>query len=213
MCLGVCAVTRRNKLLCGALSVLIAAQLSVGIYFAAVDGTGPSEFLNRLFVPMCMLSHRPSVQLPPEINLDVYNICRHRWPAVVAFSSVSVAFGTSLSISSDFRREFASGALMSFVSRAPLCCSIADLFTFLIILVTARGPRTNRFPGIPTILDAILRDATIYVLVMAAAQLLFLFSLFAPVGHPYYIKRPDILTACAHSEANPVPTRAVGLLP
>ena len=63
----------RNKLLRGALSVLIAAQLIVGIYFAVVDGTGPSEFLNRLFVRM--LSHRSSVQPPPEINLDVYNVC------------------------------------------------------------------------------------------------------------------------------------------
>jgi len=126
MCLRVYAVSGRNKLLRGALSVLIVAQLSVGIYFAAVDGTGPSEFLNRLFVRMCTLFHHPSVQLPPEINLDVYKICipRHWRPVVVAFSSVSVAFGAHLS--SDFRREFASGVLMTFVSCAPLCCDIAD---------------------------------------------------------------------------------------
>ena len=78
---------------------------------------------------------------------------------------------------------------MSFASRAPLCCDITDLFTFSITLVTTRGPGTSRFPGIPTILGAILRDATIYLLVMAAAQLLFLFSiLFASVGGPYRIK-------------------------
>ena len=83
---------------------------------------------------------------------------------------------------------------MSFTSHAPLCCGIADLFTFLIILVTARGPRTSRFPGIPTILDVILRDTTIYFLVMAAAQLLLLFStIFAPVGDQYHIRGPSFL--------------------
>ena len=180
-------MTGRNKLLCGAISVLIAAQLSVGIYFAVVDGTGLSEFLNHLFVRI--LSHRSSVQPPSEMNLDVYNVCIPRdWrSAVLAFSSVSVAFGTPLP--SDFQREFTLGALISFASRTPLRCGIADLFTFLIIFVTARGPRTSRFPGIPTILDAILRDATIYFLVMAAIQSLLLFStLFAPVGNPYRIK-------------------------
>ena len=112
-------MTGRNKLLRGALSVLIAAQLSVGICLAAVDGMGPSEFLNRLFVRMCMLFHHSSVQLPPEMDLDMYSICIPRdWrSAVVAFSSVSVAFGAPLS--SDFQREFTSGTLMSFASRAP----------------------------------------------------------------------------------------------
>jgi len=102
MCIRVYAVTGRNKLLCGVLSVLIAAQLSVGIYFAIVDGTGPGEFLSRLFV--CMLSHRSSVQPPPEMNLDAYNVCipRDRRPAVLAFSSVSVAFGASLPSNREF---------------------------------------------------------------------------------------------------------------
>jgi len=48
MCLRVYAVTRRNKLIGGALSVLIVAQFCFGIYFAVVDGTSPCEFLNRL---------------------------------------------------------------------------------------------------------------------------------------------------------------------
>ena len=125
LCPRVHAVTGRNKLLRGAISVLIAAQLIVGIYFAVVDGTGPSELLNRLFVRM--LPHRSSVQPPPETNSDVYNVCipRNRQPAVVAFSSVSVAFGTPLA--SNFQHEFTLGALMSSASRAPLCCGIADL--------------------------------------------------------------------------------------
>ena len=78
---------------------------------------------------------------------------------------------------------------MHFTSRTPLRCGITDLSTFLIILVTARGPRTSRYPGIPNILDVILRDATIYVLLIVASQLVFLlFLFFAPVGGPYYIR-------------------------
>ena len=82
---------------------------------------------------------------------------------------------------------------MSFAYCAALCCGIVDLFTFLIILVTARGPRASRFSGIPTISDAILRDATIYFLVMAAAQLLLVSTPFAPVGDPYHIKGLSVL--------------------
>ena len=156
-----------------------------GDLFSAVDGTGLSEFLNRLFLPM--FSHRSSVQPPPGMNLDVHNACIpwDRRPAVFAFSSVSVALTTRLPAliylgSPDVLR----------VSRPSVLCDIADLFTFLIIFVAARVPRTSRFPSIPTILDAILRDATVYFLVMAAAQLsLKLFStLFSPVGGPYHIK-------------------------
>ena len=75
---------------------------------------------------------------------------------------------------------------MYFMSRTHLHCGIADIFVFLIILFTARGPRTRRFPGIPSILDAILRDATVYFLLIVASQLvLFFFVFLAPVCDPY----------------------------
>ena len=179
-------MTRRNKLLCGALSVLIAAQLSAGIYFAVADGTGQSEFFGRLFVRT--LSHRSSVQPPPQVNLALYNICipQEQRPAELAFNSVSVAFGAPLP--SDFQRDFTLGALMFFASHVPLYWGMTDILMFLIILATAKGPSTSRFPGVPTILDAILRDTTLYFLVMVAVQfLLFFSSLFAPVSDPYHI--------------------------
>lgn len=41
----------------------------------------------------------------------------------------------------------------------------------------------DRYPGIPSILDTILRDATVYFIFMFASQLLFqLFLFFAPVS-------------------------------
>ena len=87
-------MTRRNKSLCGALSVLIAAQLSTGIYFAFMYGTGPCELLSRPFVRV--LSHRSSVQPPPEVDLDVYNVCipQEQRPAELTFNGISVASGT-----------------------------------------------------------------------------------------------------------------------
>ena len=62
-------------------------------------------------------------------------------------------------------------------------CGIVDIFAFLIIVVTARRLRTNRHPDMPSVLDSILRDATIYFMVIFASQFLFLlFRFFAPVG-------------------------------
>jgi hypothetical protein len=72
---------------------------------------------------------------------------------------------------------------MQFASRTPLGRGIVDLLTFLIILVTARGPRKSKLPGIPDILNVILQDATVYFLLMFASQLVLFFFLFlAPVG-------------------------------
>ena len=89
-------MTGKNKLLCGVLSALIVAQLSFGIYFAIVDGMGPSELLNRLFVRVSF--HRSSVQKFPEINLEMFYVCvpRERRHVELAFISISVAFGTPL---------------------------------------------------------------------------------------------------------------------
>jgi hypothetical protein len=50
MGLRVYAVTGKNKMVGGALSALIVAQLGFGICAAVVSGTTPCEFLDRLFV-------------------------------------------------------------------------------------------------------------------------------------------------------------------
>ena len=64
-----------------------------------------------------------------------------------------------------------------------LICGVIDIVAFLIILITARRSRVARYPGMPTILDTILRDATHYFVLMFIVQLVsVLFDLFAPVG-------------------------------
>ena len=78
------------------------------------------------------------------------------------------------------------GALTYFMLHTLLLCGAVDLLVFLIILITARRSGTSRLPGISTILDAILQDATVFFLLIAASQLvLCLFLFFAPVGDPY----------------------------
>lgn len=57
MCLRVYAITGGKKLLSGALSILIVAQLGFGIYFIFVNATTPCEFLDRLFVRVWSHSH------------------------------------------------------------------------------------------------------------------------------------------------------------
>jgi len=60
---------------------------------------------------------------------------------------------------------------------------ITDLIAFSAALVTARTRGVHRHPGIPHILDALLRDATLYLLLVTGFQVMFMFfGLFAPVS-------------------------------
>lgn len=64
-----------------------------------------------------------------------------------------------------------------------LCRGIADLLAFLTILVTAKRYGATLHSTIPTIMDVILRDATLYFLFILVFQLLLESFLFAaPVG-------------------------------
>jgi len=112
MCIRVYAVTERNKLLCGALPLLIVAQLCFGIYFTVMNGTTPRESFNRLFIHSRVVLYEPLVSPLPEINLDAYKSCLpSRWrPGELTFASISITFGMPLP--SDFQHDFTSGVLM-----------------------------------------------------------------------------------------------------
>ena len=185
MCVRVYAVTGRNRFLCGALCVLTAAQLCFGIYYTVMYSVLPCETLDSFFAH-AWFNSRSLVQSLPEIDLDAYRVCvppKFR-PGEVTFTSISFVFGTLLP--SDLRDNSDLRILIHFMSRIYPRCGVADLLTFSIIFITARGPRTSRFPGIPTLLDAILRDATVYFLLIVASQLvLFFFVFLAPVCDPY----------------------------
>jgi len=58
-----------------------------------------------------------------------------------------------------------------------------DLLAFSAILVTVWRTRVNAYPGIPSLLGTIIRDATLYFIVIFGCQVLVvLFSFVAPVG-------------------------------
>jgi hypothetical protein len=62
-------------------------------------------------------------------------------------------------------------------------CDIVDLFAFLVVLITAKRQGRNRHPGISSILDTILQEATLYFVFIFVSHFLFeLFLFFVPVG-------------------------------
>ncbi|KAF9648022.1 hypothetical protein BDM02DRAFT_2449903 [Thelephora ganbajun] len=129
--LRVYGVTGRNRLLGGALFVVISAQLCLGIYFVTRAAINP-------------------IQSVPEIDLDPFKVCFYkRWRlGEILFNNFMIAF---------------------------------DLLAFVIIFVTAKRRGATRYPGIPTILDTIRRDATLYFILMFAGQVLYeMFLFFAP---------------------------------
>lgn len=63
------------------------------------------------------------------------------------------------------------------------CRGAADVIVFLMILTTARSQRTHRYPGLPSILDTVVRDATKYFMLISSLHFLsVLFVFVAPVG-------------------------------
>ena len=62
------------------------------------------------------------------------------------------------------------------------CYRIIDVIAFSIILATARRPGMRRYPGVPSLLDTIMRDATQYFMLIFFVQLVAELLLFvAPV--------------------------------
>ena len=58
-----------------------------------------------------------------------------------------------------------------------------DVVAFLIILFSTRRPRMSRYPGMPSVLDTIVRDATYYFLLIFSLHILsFLFFFATPVS-------------------------------
>lgn len=129
--------------------------------------------------------------------MEVYKVCLppKLRAGELTFANISVTFGTPSP--SDFRQNVTWEVLIHFVSRTSLHRGIIDLLAFSIIFATARGSPTSRIRGIPSILDAILRDATIYFLLIVASQSVLFFSCFLPrwVTH---ITSEVGLSCCTH---------------
>ena len=72
-----------------------------------------------------------------------------------------------------------------------------DILAFRVILFAARRTGT-RHPGIPSLLDIILRDATLYLILTFTSQVcLLLFLLFTAVSDLKY--REEAISLCSHA--------------
>ena len=71
---------------------------------------------------------------------------------------------------------------------------VADILAFAIIVISAKKTCYPRYPGIPRLMDAILRDGTIYFLLTCLLQILAdLFIIFAPVGVKFDLERWSVI--------------------
>lgn len=88
------AVTEKNKLLSGALCVLIAAQLSAGAYSTIRFALAQRKFPTCSFVRV--RTHGFPALQTLDINLDVFKVCSYnRWrPAEFIYSNIAISFGT-----------------------------------------------------------------------------------------------------------------------
>jgi hypothetical protein len=133
----------------------------------------------------------------PQINFDPFIFCpsgRSRVDGFV-FTGLGIAFGKPRPFG--FQRASTTGAL---IYLTPPHRVVADLLAFSIIFVRAKR-HVGRFPGIPNLLDAILRGATIYFVIIFTCQLcLMLFLVFAPVSDACCVRGKVTLmcSLCAH---------------
>ena len=112
-------MTLKNRLVGGALSVLIVAQISFGIYSVIRTGMGPREFLSRLFV-RARAHWSLAVLTLPEIDLDPFKVCTYkRWRlGELIYVNLLIAFGTPSP--SSVQHKLTSGVLMSWHRRSSL---------------------------------------------------------------------------------------------
>ena len=116
----------------------------------------------------------------PNLPFDEYRACafqssKHREMAYVVFS---LAYGTFLLLST------------AHLQRSDAFC-VKDVFASVIIVYSAKryvGCPT-RVGVVPSLLDKIREDATIYCLVVSTGHVLFLFfQVFAPVSDPVNLR-------------------------
>ena len=101
-------MTEKNKLLGGALALLIAAQFCFGIFSVIWISLHPRKFLDHLFFRM--RTHRLLVQPLPPVDLHALKFCAFKWWRLGALihSNLSIFFGTSSppNLPHSFAREF-----------------------------------------------------------------------------------------------------------
>ena len=176
-------VTGKNKLLCSPLLLLIIAQTTSGMTTTIIFlGLPCGSFDTYSLTPV--YGH-PDQPLPEEI-LNLFRLCTHElWkPGVFAYAVLALAFGAFSPSNSDIWR-----------SRILTLCVI-DILAFLIVVFTARRELPPTSWGIRSLWTVILRDATLYFMIISAIQ-------FCALLFPFVTSVSVILCVrrcCAHRD-------------
>jgi hypothetical protein len=151
-------------------------------------------------IPSHVNLYRLLVQPLAGLDLAAFKMCNFNiWKVgELLYYILAMFFGTSSPLGLHFYHP-ALGILMTFdvFSRY----GVADLLAFSIIAFTARKSRMGGPLPIPTILDAILHDATYYFLLIFTAHLVSLLFVFvAPVGGTQYVPGLSVVlcSSCAY---------------
>ncbi|KAF9783518.1 hypothetical protein BJ322DRAFT_1110412 [Thelephora terrestris] len=176
--LRIYAVTGRNRRLGSLLLILISTQLCFGIYYITRSAMSPGEFFFSLFVPVNSSGIWSLAQSFSDIKVDALEFCIiQRWKlGELLFTNLVIVFGVfQLQTWSRIRDPD-----MNYAPRTPRP-GIQDLLSFLIILVTTKKLAHISHPSVPSILDVILRGATLYFIFLSAFQVaLVVFVIFSP---------------------------------
>ena len=180
-------MTGRNKWIGIVLALLVAAQFCHGIFSVVWIALGPRKSLDNLTIRVRTHWFFYSAAVPRDKVGSVRGLRLQTMEP----------WGTHLLQPNDRFRSvltlqpaalFHPGSSVTSHILHPLRCGITDLLAFLIILVTARKSRGSRYPGMPSILDIIVRDSTQYFVLIFFSQLVAqLFVFFAPVGDIRYV--------------------------
>ena len=159
------AVTGKNKLLCSPLLLLIIAQTTAGLitasfWFRLPGGSFEAFSLTRVD----MHSDQPL----PEAILSLFRLCTHElWkPGSLAYTVLELAFGVFSS------SEFYLGALEF------LTFYVVDICAFVILFVRAMRELPPRAAGVKSLWRVILRDGTLYFMVIFTIQFFSLMFVF-----------------------------------
>ena len=154
---------------------------------------GPCESFSRVLihVHLCWLSVQPSL----GIDLDPFKLCSYKvWDAEeIVYYSLAMLFGTFSPPNLHLYDPTLGMLMLSDASHRDTVEGIA----FLIIVVIAVRSRLGGYISIPSILTAILRDATLYFLVVFSFHVLSMLFLFlTPVGGSRVTGYPSLCSLC-----------------
>jgi len=139
----------------------------------------------------------------PDLPLDVFELCIfNRWrPGEITNTVLSLVYGVFCSLSLGI----------------PIAATdhpfVKDAVAFSIIVYSMKWRGVTRAHGVPSLLDKIVRDATVYfVVIFTSHLLLLLFEFFAPVSD---IPTCLFFSNCdePHKGAVSAPSCEVGLCP